>query len=353
MLSTISIIIPMYNCQEYIKECVESVLNQSYSNLEILLINDGSTDDTEKICQRLSDSDNRIVYRAKKNEGPSETRNVGIDMAKGEYLMFVDADDLLNQNACQKMITVAENSKSDFVISSHVNISNVTKSYKKLFKENELYFQGMELKEQIIYPIIGPLKRERKLKPQNLDRMIPIWSRLYKTAIIQENQIRFYSLKDIPSECLQFNLDYTLNCSKAAYIDADAYYYRRNTDDSFTKGYRKDLLQKWDNWHQIMENKLNDGQFGQEAEQAFINRLVFSAIPLGGNSLRQNSKKEVLDEMREILHSDLLADAFRQFDFSNLDSKWIPFFFIVKKKNVHLYYWMTKLMRYLMNRRKR
>ena len=93
MENKVSIIIPAYNCEKYIFECLESVINQTYSNLEIIIIDDGSTDNTSEICQRFEKIDNRIIYTWQENSGVSKARNKGIDLAKGKYIVFIDADD--------------------------------------------------------------------------------------------------------------------------------------------------------------------------------------------------------------------------------------------------------------------
>ena len=97
----ISIIVPMYNSEKYIKKCLESILNQTYEDFEVLLVNDGSTDKTESIVNRYNDK--RIKYIKNKKSGIGKTRNLGIDKSKGEYLMFVDSDDYLDKSAVEKL----------------------------------------------------------------------------------------------------------------------------------------------------------------------------------------------------------------------------------------------------------
>ena len=97
----ISIIVPVYNCAKYIKKCLDSLINQTFKNIEIILVNDGSTDNSEEIIQ--SYDDNRIVYIKQKNQGPSAARNLGIDLAKGEYIGFVDSDDWIDADYYEKL----------------------------------------------------------------------------------------------------------------------------------------------------------------------------------------------------------------------------------------------------------
>jgi glycosyltransferase involved in cell wall biosynthesis len=112
----VSIIVPVYKVEKYIHKCVHSILNQSYDNLEIILVDDGSPDDCGKICDEMKLIDNRIVVIHQKNGGLSVARNTGINNAKGNYLAFVDSDDWIDANMIETMYTVAKENNSDLVI---------------------------------------------------------------------------------------------------------------------------------------------------------------------------------------------------------------------------------------------
>ena len=105
MSSVVSIIVPIYNAENTLHRCVDSLVNQSYQNLEILLVNDGSTDGTAKICNEYAMKDNRIKVLQQTNLGVSAARNKGLENVTGEYIAFVDADDELSPNAIQAMLT--------------------------------------------------------------------------------------------------------------------------------------------------------------------------------------------------------------------------------------------------------
>lgn len=110
----ISIIVPAYNAEKYIEKCLDSLLNQTKKEIEIILINDGSTDNTDNIIKKYDDS--RIVYIKNQNQGIGKTRNVGIERAKGKYIMFVDSDDYLEYNACELLYNEAEKKALDLVV---------------------------------------------------------------------------------------------------------------------------------------------------------------------------------------------------------------------------------------------
>lgn len=113
-MAKISLIVPVYNTEKYLNKCLDSLISQSLKDIEIILINDGSTDDSEEIINSYNDK--RIKYISRKNKGVGKTRNEGIDLAKGEYLAFVDSDDYLDINFCKKMYEKAEKDNCDLVI---------------------------------------------------------------------------------------------------------------------------------------------------------------------------------------------------------------------------------------------
>ena len=113
-MNKVSIIVPVYNTSKYLNSCIKSLLHQTLKDIEIILINDGSTDDSESIIKKYKDK--RIKYISKKNEGIGKTRNLGIDTATGEYLSFIDSDDYVEPDFCEKMYEKATKDKCDIVI---------------------------------------------------------------------------------------------------------------------------------------------------------------------------------------------------------------------------------------------
>ena len=119
----VSIIVPIYNAQNHIARCVESIRRQTYKNLEILLLNDGSRDVSLDVCKMYANVDDRIVLIDKANSGVAATRNMGLREAKGKYLQFVDADDTIQPYATEMLVTRAEESGADLVIAHYNRIT--------------------------------------------------------------------------------------------------------------------------------------------------------------------------------------------------------------------------------------
>ena len=120
----ISVIIPVYNVEQYLCECVDSVINQTYKNLEIILVDDGSTDSSGKICDDYAHKDERISVIHQKNSGLSGARNTGIDNASGDYIYFLDSDDYIDPNALESLIVIAEKNSSDIVFFDAISFAD-------------------------------------------------------------------------------------------------------------------------------------------------------------------------------------------------------------------------------------
>ena len=180
----ISIVVPVYNKESYLENCLNSIINQSYKNLEILLINDGSTDSSLDILKKFKKKDNRIKIINKKNEGATKSRNLGIDIAQGKFITFIDADDYIDENYIDEYVKFSDN--YDIVVGSYkrikqgkilykrklnetkwskyINVSTMAKLYnRKFLLKNNLQFANLIIAEDVCF-YISALKKTKKIK---------------------------------------------------------------------------------------------------------------------------------------------------------------------------------------------
>lgn len=152
MKRKVSIIVPTYNGEKYIKKCVESIMNQTYSNIEIIIVNDGSTDSTKKIIEELKRKDNRIKLYSNKNKGVSFSRNFGIDKSTGEYIFFVDSDDHIKPNTIEIMMDIIKKYDCDVVRCNYM----VEKEDGTIINNNieDKYIYSKDDKEELIKQIV-------------------------------------------------------------------------------------------------------------------------------------------------------------------------------------------------------
>lgn len=159
----VSIIVPIYNVEKYIKECINSIMKQTYTNIEIILVDDGSKDQSGKICDEYSKKDTRIRVVHKKNGGLSSARNLGIELATGEYLFFIDSDDILFKNSIEVLVNCLKQSGAEIVLSRFTrNENDLTKidtsfSFFNLSKD-EIITKILLQRDQSLYSVASPTK---------------------------------------------------------------------------------------------------------------------------------------------------------------------------------------------------
>ncbi|PGS52657.1 glycosyltransferase [Bacillus sp. AFS041924] len=219
-MALISVIIPVYNVEKYLSTCLDSVLAQTMIDFEVLLINDGSTDGSKNICDHYSNKDKRIKVYHKKNSGPSCARNFGIQEASGEYIMFIDADDYIEQDTFKIVNLEVERFGADIVVfpmfekkGEVIQILNIA----------ECYFDDEESKKNFLKEVW--LKSDLLASPVN---------KLYKAEIIKKNNILFNEEFCIAEDYL-FNMAYIDAARKGLSIKTPLYYYVRHENSISTR----------------------------------------------------------------------------------------------------------------------
>lgn len=214
----VSVIVPIYNVEKYLKRCLDSIVNQTYKNIEIICIDDGSPDNSIDILRAFEKKDNRIKIIRQKNMGLSGARNTGIDIAKGKYIIFVDSDDYIELDMIELMLGRIKNSDIDLVVCGTANHIGT------IVKKEELYnFKKKEIKNGILY-----FKENYKLKY----RFANCWNKMYKTEIIKSNNIEFPIGKLY--EDLLFVFKYLINCKKVVIEPKALYNYIVSRDGAIT-----------------------------------------------------------------------------------------------------------------------
>jgi len=231
MSRLVSVVVPVYNASLYLEDCIKSILNQTYSNIEILLINDGSTDNSGHICESYSKVDNRIKVVHQQNSGPSIARNNGIQKASGEFIQFVDSDDQLEPYTIERLIESVQNSV-EMVICGFKTI-NYYKN-KRITKEFIPSIDGIFDNNEFMQNF-GILYKESLLHSQ--------CNKLYRKSVLEKYNIRFQEGVSF-GEDLLFNIDYLKVCKHIAVIKDLLYFYLIfNNNQSLSKIFRENFLE--------------------------------------------------------------------------------------------------------------
>lgn len=249
MRNTISIIVPVYNGEKSIKSCINSIIGQTYKNLEIVLIDDGSKDNTAEICDEYATNDSRIKVIHQKNEGVSVARNNGLKNVSGDYIMFVDADDYLDENACQNTLAIILSTKSDIVIANKVFHIGERMQKNVLYSEKQITREG-EDKELFILDLMTTYYDPLMNKVPYLS--CGVTAKLFSRSIIENNSILFQEDCRFGEDVL-FNLYAYQTAKKISYIDYDAYHFCINKDSS-THKFRND----WNISHEVFMNCIDE-----------------------------------------------------------------------------------------------
>ncbi|MEG1322019.1 MAG: glycosyltransferase [Ruthenibacterium sp.] len=209
----VSVVIPIYNAATDLARCIASVRKQTYENLEILLVNDGSVDTSLHICKMYARVDPRVSVLDKDNGGVSSTRNVAIAAASGKYLQFVDSDDYLAENATELLVTRAEETNADLVIAHYYRVANDTVVPYGFLKRTDVMDQT-------------EFARELMDEPASFYYGV-LWNKLYRTDIIHANGILCHEELSW-SEDFLFNLEYIRYAARFCAIATPIYYYVKN-----------------------------------------------------------------------------------------------------------------------------
>lgn len=221
----ISVIVPVYNVDKYIEQCIRSILLQTYTDIEIIIVDDGSTDRSSEICDNLSLLDNRIIVIHQKNEGVSSARNVGINEANGKWICFVDGDDYLHPQMLEKTISISENQNSDICLCDYYMVYDNGKQ-----KRNKT----IDLKYD---ELITPQKLTEFCLKTSIDNKICIgvpWGKLYRKDYIINNKFSFVP-KLKRNQDIVFNLYSFSNASKISYCNFAGYYYRKWSESAVNR----------------------------------------------------------------------------------------------------------------------
>lgn len=243
-IGLVSVIVPVYNVEKYLNRCVESIRNQTYSDLEIILVDDGSPDKSGEICEEFKKSDNRIKVVHKENGGLGFARNSGLKVATGRFVTFVDSDDWIAPDHISNMCQAISNAQADICIGGNTNINAVGKTMVKTVKLNPGIYKGNDVVEQILLPLIGP--------DTDFHNDIQLESsccmNLYDMNIIRDFNLQFISEKYAVAEDIYFNIDYLYHTNAAIVTTEVGYFYFENAE-SISRKYNPERFARTINFY--------------------------------------------------------------------------------------------------------
>ncbi len=315
---TVSVIIPAYNCEATIERCVKSILSQSCQDFEILIIDDGSEDDTGAVCRRLAELSDRIRLISAEHAGVSPARNKGLENASGKYVMFADADDYLEKNCISRMLSAIESGSADMAVSSYTRII-----YGKNFPVEKLQKSGLITKKDYL---------ENTLKDPGHHYFGVLWNKIFKKEIIERDKVRFR--EDISlGEDFVFSLDYLRTAEKVNIISDRLYNYCYQDRSTLSRVHNKTIgncRNELANRIKIFDNYLKAlkaaGLYKSRRKRAFHYWIVFYIHQLYGmrNEYKWTAAENSLWK-KEILSNDYIKQALKIFSGFEIAAEYLLF----------------------------
>lgn len=328
----VSVIVPVYKVEKYIERCVESLLKQTLQDIEIILVDDGSPDNSGIICDKMQAADKRIKVVHKSNGGLSSARNAGLQIATGEYVGFVDSDDDVELDMYEKMYTIAKHENVDFVMSDYMRVLESGKVYLKTLEIASGRYDKEKIRKEI-YPQL--------IMGENLDYgpLLSVWHCLYRKEFLDKYQLHF-------DEEVRWSEDNIFSAFVGYY--ADSFYYMKGqglyhyyqNPGTITTTYRRGAWQVYctmnEHLHQFFD-QVEDYDFDRQLKL----HMVYYACNCIGQELGLPSN-EAKDGIKKILQSMQLRDAFSDFSIPNVPLKLKVQLYLMKWKQAGLLYLLKK-----------
>lgn len=295
-MDLITIIVPVYNVEKYIRECIDSLLNQTYRNLEIILVDDGSTDKSGDICENYTITDSRVKVIHKKNEGLGFARNTGLRVAQGKFVTFIDSDDIVDADLIERLLKGVVDFKCDTCIGGFKRISeNGTISFIEQY--NTALFTGVDVYNKLFARMLGSA-------PDKHDAIrMSVWNVMYSMDIIRKYKIEFPSERKFISEDIIWDSEYYKYAKRVGVIDSIAYNYRI-TPGSLTQKYKPDMLKKICALYNEMSNRVaaDETKVTRLQRQFFVN--LRACLKQENSKVSKKSNVEVMNSIKGIVNNE-------------------------------------------------
>ncbi len=296
-MELISVVVPIYNTVRYLMRCIESIQHQTYSELQIILVDDGSTDGCSELCDEICRNDSRIIVIHKENAGQGLARNDGIRVATGEYITFVDSDDWIGENHIFNLYEAITKNRADVALGDHTWVNVKGEHISKKLDLAEGVYEDERVKGEIILPLIGADVYDKTDVIINSS----VSMNLYRMNVIKNNGIEFISERVAVAEDFYFNLDFLYCARRVIYCKNGEYFYCQNTGSTCEK-YNPKRFERTLKFYELTAQRIKkyglSGEVGYRAERSFLMKLRVAIRHIVMSDL---SYREKVDKLKAIL----------------------------------------------------
>ena len=335
----VSIIVPVYNSEKYLSKCLNSIITSTYQDLEVIVVNDGSTDNSLNILRSFMHKDKRIHIFSQQNLGQSVARARGVKESTGDYIWFVDSDDWIAPESIEYCLKYM-NCGNDVIMFGFYRY------YGKSTKPSALMDENIELtgvaKENFIRKLIGPIGTELR-RPYSFNDLNFIWNKIFKRNVI--NNVDFLSNKEKRGEDLLTVLQAFNYADSITYIDKFLYYYNKENENSVTSVYDKKDFKLSKTLFIKLYNYICGKLDKEKCFEALKNREVVSMLGFVRNIVRSDlTRSKKYEELQKIFDDKEYMKAFESFDYSYLPLIWRIFYKSAAKKRTGIVLLMGEAM---------
>ena len=336
----VSIVLPIYNVEKYLNRCVKSVINQSYKNLEIILVDDGSPDNCPVLCDEWAKKDNRIKVVHKKNAGLGYARNTGIENATGEYICFFDSDDYIALDTIEKAYNLATKEESDMVVFGFCYVKANGETGKAVIPHTEkTTFSGEEVQNVFLADLIGPDVKNGK----QTDLWMSAWACLYSLEMIQKASWRFVSEREIISEDVYSLLGLYKYVNRVSVLSEALYFYCENAG-SLTHTYKPDRYNRIKNFYEACYQLAEESSYGADVKERlsypYLSNTIAAMKMIVGSDQVKTLKCE---QLKQIIDDDTLQNVLSKANIRKEKKTRKLLLVAIKKKQYSFIYWLIKI----------
>lgn len=333
-MKKISVIVPVYNMERYLEKCVDSILNSTYTEMECILVNDGSKDNSAKICDAYAEKDARVKVIHKENGGLTSARRAGFEQATGEYICFVDSDDYIAENMLEVLYQKIEAHAADVCTGGHYQ-DDEGKIIEDTFTYPEVCIEENQIFGEYVLPVIGKI-----YAPGYKNYPGYVWGRLYRKACITD--ACFVSEREVYTEDDLFQMYLSKQIKKAVFTNEKLCYYRENSN-SLTHVYRKNMWEMLKKRHTLVEEFLKE--YPQEdVEERLQGSAYYTVYVSVTNAYNLSGYHAFCKEMRKIREDVFAKEILKRLDTKLLRPRQRMLYELLRCKCYMGIYYMRDLM---------
>lgn len=330
----VSIIVPVYNVEKYLERCLDSIINQTYSSIEIILIDDGSTDSSGDICESYARLDSRITVIHKKNAGLGMARNTALDVAKGKYVIFVDSDDYIAPNMLENLYNTLIEAKADTCIGGYQRVySDKIEIFENPIKGK--VFDKSNILSDVLSKMFGRLNNNDSLE-------MSVWKVLFSNELIQTYNIRFPSEREFISEDIIFDTVYYAKANRVV-MSSDVGYYYCDNDDSLTTRYNPNRFNLQVKLYLELVNRVEKlGIYDISIDRLNANLIAIArySIKLEQKFSYQNGLSQSKRNIKSICQNSILKEALINFDPKTINTQSRLVNWLIKKEAINMLFFI-------------